>query len=344
MDVLRVIAIYMVIFNHSEGFKLFAEYPVGSPQFFIYMVISICCKLGVALFFMISGAIMLGRPNEPMSKLWGKRILRMAIVLLGMSFFYFYRRSMVQGVAFSVADFLKETYRLPQCGHLWYLYSYIGYLICLPFLRALAQNLEDKYFKYMIILTVIFNGCVNIFEHIVWKNEATLYRMTPWILTDVILWPCLGYYLYNRVDVKNISKKVFAGLGGLSVLAIGISCVMTCYWSKYLGEYGDESQFQLFMILPLITVFLLVRAGQSKKEQSEKMVRIFSALGESTFGVYLIHVYVMSRSDFLFYKHAVIQFGINDMLVELLYCLVMMMICYIIAYILHHIPVIKKLI
>lgn len=344
IDILRVIAIYMVIFNHSEGFKLFAEYPAGSAKFAIYMIISILCKLGVALFFMISGAVMLNRTNESMSSLWSKRIFRMIVVLLGISFVYFYRRSMVEGNPFSVVSFIKATYSSPQCGHLWYLYSYIGYLICLPFLRALVQNLEDRYFKYMIVLALVFNGCVNIFEHVAWKYEATLYRMTPWILTDVILWPALGYYLYHRVDVQNVTKKTMAFLSGLSIVAIIVSYGMTCYWSNYIGEYGDESQFQLFMIIPLITVFLGIRYRWANRTAGLKLAKLLKVLGECTFGVYLIHVYVMSRSEFLGIKHQVIDYGINDMLIELLYCFIVMAICYVIAFILHHIPFVKKLI
>ena len=46
LDLLRLIAIYLVIFNHTgkHGFMLFAE-SVQSPLYILYMLMSVFCKV-----------------------------------------------------------------------------------------------------------------------------------------------------------------------------------------------------------------------------------------------------------------------------------------------------------
>ena len=81
-DLLRCIAIFMVLFNHSSkaGYMLFAEYPAGSVQHFLYLTNSILIKCGVPLFFMISGALLLNR-EEPLVIVL-KRFIKYLCVLI----------------------------------------------------------------------------------------------------------------------------------------------------------------------------------------------------------------------------------------------------------------------
>lgn len=75
-DIIRILAIFMVIFNHTgqNGFMLFTTEPVGTFNFWLYMVISLICKPAVPLFFMISGVFSFNNelPNRP----WFKKILK----------------------------------------------------------------------------------------------------------------------------------------------------------------------------------------------------------------------------------------------------------------------------
>ena len=58
IEVLRCIAIFFVIFNHTEeyGFDLYKETAETWP-YIIYLTISILCKAAVPIFFMISGGL-----------------------------------------------------------------------------------------------------------------------------------------------------------------------------------------------------------------------------------------------------------------------------------------------
>lgn len=55
LDILRILSIYLVAFNHTSnrGYMLFAE-RAESVLYFPYMAFSVLCKIAVPIFFMIS--------------------------------------------------------------------------------------------------------------------------------------------------------------------------------------------------------------------------------------------------------------------------------------------------
>ena len=85
IEVLRCIAIFFVIFNHTEeyGFDLYKETAETLP-YIIYLTISILCKAAVPIFFMISGAMLLGK-EESIKTLYKKRVLRFLMVIIVVS-------------------------------------------------------------------------------------------------------------------------------------------------------------------------------------------------------------------------------------------------------------------
>ena len=89
-DILRILAIYLVAFNHTgdRGYMLFAD-SAGSALYFPYMAFSVLCKIAVPIFFMISGALLLPK-EESFKQLFQKRVLRMAVVLILVSIPYYY--------------------------------------------------------------------------------------------------------------------------------------------------------------------------------------------------------------------------------------------------------------
>ena len=94
IELMRIIACFFVIFNHTEtnGYFLFSLYDKHSLQFWIYLFLSVFCKFSVPLFFTISGALMLDREPEPLNRLWRYRILKMVIILVTWSLFTFLLR------------------------------------------------------------------------------------------------------------------------------------------------------------------------------------------------------------------------------------------------------------
>lgn len=344
LDLLRIFAIFLVAFNHSEenGFWLYAQYEPSTIRFWFYMFCSIFCKAGVPLFLMVSGAVMLDRKPDSMKKLWGQRIARMIIVLLLFSFLYYALKARNAGETIQLASFLKATYGGPQFGHLWYLYIYIAYLICLPFLQSMVQNLDNHFFGYMVILSILFDGILPIFECLVWNNEVTLYRMSPWILTNIILYPMLGYYFFHKAETtKWQNGKILGALWGLSFLAVALSAVITwCSGSKF-GGFHTERFFQLFIIVPCIAIMVSVKQIGNREDRIGKVI---GQLGMCTFGVYLIHYSALNNSIVYGVRNMLVGYGFPPLLTMLMLCVIVLVACYGVIYVLRCIPFVRKII
>ena len=76
---IRLTACFFVIFNHLKGYVLFQN-ASGAKQLF-YMVLSVITKINVPLFFMVSGALLLGK-REDIFTVLKKRVSRICLVIL----------------------------------------------------------------------------------------------------------------------------------------------------------------------------------------------------------------------------------------------------------------------
>ncbi len=81
LDVMRLIAIYLVLFNHTadKGYKLFMSAD-SLPVYYLELCFDILVMTAVPVFLTVSGATLLQR-NESYSKLFFNRIFRFSAIL-----------------------------------------------------------------------------------------------------------------------------------------------------------------------------------------------------------------------------------------------------------------------
>ena len=123
-------------------------------RYAVSFFLSLVCKAAVPLFYMVSGALLLGK-NESFGELARKRILRIVAVIVIFSLLYYMKFAVRGQASVSPIRFLLglpfDVAFLPY----WYLYSYLGILVSLPFLRPLAQNMPKNAFWYLIALQIV---------------------------------------------------------------------------------------------------------------------------------------------------------------------------------------------
>ena len=90
IELMRIIAAFFVLYNHTgaNGFSKFLDYDPHTFHYWLYLFLSISCKVSVPLFLVIAGALMLGREPEPIKDLWRHRILHIFNILFIWSVFY----------------------------------------------------------------------------------------------------------------------------------------------------------------------------------------------------------------------------------------------------------------
>lgn len=289
LDVVKLLAIVLVVFNHSgsNGYKMYLDVAQGPVQHLLLFA-SAFVKIAVPLFFMASGALLLRR-EEPYSKLLLGRVLRFVLILLAVSFFFYHEANAKAGTM-SVGDFFVHLYRNDLTGHLWYLYSYICMLLMLPFLRKLASQMRTKDY---ILLMVVWQAAqlLSVADYAIFHGSAvhTSY-ISFFVATDYVVYPLLGCFIDNLPE-EDEREEIFYILLFLSILALGLTCVLMTWRVGLDGGWTNanrEAYMGRLSMLPAITVFYgLKRLFRRRKKDAGRAAAILFVLGSCTFGVYL---------------------------------------------------------
>lgn len=338
LETLRIVAAILVIFNHTEGFRLFMNFPVGSVMYCISLFFSALCKIAVPIFLMISGALMLNR-DISLKEIWLKRIPRILIVLVISSFVYYLYGIKDSLSSFSVLEFLQVTYSSQTSVHLWYLYAYIAFLASIPFLRAITKALSDTAFRYMIVLYGAFM-LVSLLEILLLKVSINKYLKPSWLFGEILLFPLLGYYIEHRqADRKLLMKDklllIFVGLLGI------LSAAWLTSWEFVSTNQFTQSYISFLVFLPCLSLYLLIKDFFSGREVHPIREKILVGFGACTFGVYLIHLIVPLRSTITTILYE--KMSLPPLLAVLAYCIIIFVESSCITFVLKKLPFVKKL-
>lgn len=350
LEVMRVIAMFFVIFNHTQehGFVLFSTYEPNSVQFWLYMPISILCKFSVPLFFMISGALLLKR-EEDLKTLFTKRILRILITTLVISAGY-YILDIAKGVipyygTANVLDFFIFLFSGKIRIHLWFLYSYLAFLVLLPFIRKITKAINKQEFRYLFCIAAFIMIFRPIFESLLF-DDFQLQKAFGILTTNIFIYPLLGYYLYHFVDINTITKFKLAIGWIIDFILLIPSCLFTFYKFAETGELSEAEAQEFFGMFEMYnaSIFFITVKKNIPTIKNKIVNTAIAYMGECTFGIYLLHILVMDIYYIDEFQEALQLTSIAPMLSCLIYCLIIFAISFGISFIIKKIPIAKNLI
>lgn len=343
LDLLRLIAIFLVVFNHTgdRGYMLFAN-STGSLLYFPYMMFSVFCKIAVPIFFMISGALLLPK-QESLKQLFSKRILRMIVVLVLISVPYYYWLHRSQGIG--ALSFFTYIYGQSASTALWYLYSYVSLLLMMPFLRNMVTSMKQKDFIYLFVGHIVLVGILPCLEYCLWQGNTTIHEsFSPVIfLSQNFFFALTGYYLEHVLGERHYNKKTIFFSVLLSVTAILVTCLMTYYQTLVMGTCSTEqleSFFNCFICIPAMSVYVLVRF-LGEKIKRERTKKVLSILGAGVFGVYLIEKFVRALTSGVY---TLLSPFVGSFAAALVWCLATVCLGVAIVLPLKHIPFVKSIV
>ena len=297
-EFMRIIAIALVIFNHLAGYTLY-QISSGAKQW-VYMTITMITRINVPLFLMISGALLL-RKNEEFPTVIRKRFLRflLLITVFEGAFYSCYKIFMVlhsfeydYSLSRFITGMLANT--LEGTDSYWYLYSYIGMLLILPFMQRIAKKMSKSDFAVLIVIHAVFWSFLPIANMILLthgQNEIYISGniSVPFSDTKAFFYPLLGYYLEYNVDYEKLKKKHLIGLIVLALVGIAISNVCT-YWEGITTGAYTQNYVQLFDYLTAIVAFIVIRLLFIKCESLSqgRVGAIICCVGSLTLGMYLL--------------------------------------------------------
>lgn len=276
----------------------------------------------------------------------------MLLILIAWSVLYYSIDCHINNADLSVKEFLQKLYSQNLAGHLWYLYGYIGLLIGIVFIRTMVQNTTNKNFIYMLVLTLMYHGVIPVAEYIFSKGSITLnsYLKMSWLMGQMIIYPCIGYYIHNRIDINKVKLKHICGLWILNIITIMISALMTYYKINVTGLCNDSDSQTFhysFAIVNCITVMITARYFFEHIKVRQCIQKVITYVGSCTFGIYLMHIIILNKWKFFQNIWEVLHslpVHINNMLVAWIVCLIVMLICLIITGVMKKIPLLRKLV
>lgn len=339
-DYLKVFAIFLVVFNHTEnrGFFLFAD-QLNSIMFFPYMLFSIADKIAVPLLFMLSGALLLEK-QESIKQLWKKRILKYLIIIILFSFVrYLFDLATENGQNFTLLGFFRYIYAAPMEIPYCFLYTYLAGLIMLPFLRAIAKNLTEQEFKYLICLQLLITGVLPIFEYVFRLGSVNL--EIPIVTNSIIFYMLLGYYLHNKGGVLLKNKTFMLILWIMAILTLVISAGMVMYQYQLTGilsENYSQTFFTIFTPILAAAVFLGFQKIEKRVNRTKKH-RVLGYFSNAVLGIYLLEEMARILLDSVY---TLLKPMVGSFIACWIWIIVVVVVTATIANILRKVPLLKK--
>lgn len=328
LDLARVIAIILVLYNHYYCYDFFLSCNNPTLIHYILLIPSIICKCGPPLFFMISGALLLGK-KETYSYIISHRVFRIVIVM-------FFAACLTNYPSLSFSSVLNCLFS----GLNWYFYAYLGFLLLLPIYRAIAQNLNKDEWNCVVGFIVLINA-INAFCQILNINVAVLNNIQPLVsgwASSSWQWsfPCLGYYLYNNLELFKANKTKWISV---SILSIVISMLFIRIDILKTGGENYEMFHQYFIVAPTVLLFGSILSFEKMPNIIYETIKYIAPL---TFGMFILETQTGLSATIFGMLMQVLGNTVGLIVISWISIVIKFFIFSMITYIIRLIPIIKK--
>ena len=272
----------MVIFNHTHesGYLRYAITDIHTAEWIWVTFLSAACKAGVPIFFMISGAVLIGK-RETISKTFS-RTRRMFVCLFVWSLFSLY----LAYPGFSFTSALKQIIYEPF-WHLWFLYAYIVFLFTLPLIRRLGQNINSEEFYLMTVICIIFSGFLPMIDTFIIKVWSDW--IPNWVMANIFIYPILGYCIEKKAKISQITGRILIIMWIFNIAIFAASEICA---HKFL-ELNPGDKNEKFLITTVFTnsisIFVTIKYIFNKLKLV-KVKKIVLKLGDLVMGIYFLHL------------------------------------------------------
>ena len=299
-DYLRLFAALFVILLHVSSAKFNSSFETNRSAWLAMNFFDAISRWCVPIFVMISGTLFLGRELS-IKQLYRKYILRIAFSCCVWSSFYavveFLKNRSIKTL---VAAFFNGKY------HLWFLPMIIGLYMCIPFFKKIVQS--RKLMWYYLILSFLFaflfptvKKAFNLaFEgSIISSGIDVVYKPISDMHMDVVLGYGAYFVLGFACANHDFSPKQRKWIYELGILGFVFTVLITWFFSSIAERpisdfYGN---FQVFVLFEALSVFVWGKYHFGLC--SEKWNGFAKTLSKYSFGVYLVHPFMLGCCDAL---------------------------------------------
>ena len=300
LDILRVIACYMVIQAHAGEFYYIGNGDMVANKVDAYWVgwYTPLCIVSVPLFVMISGLFLF--PVTDIPAFFKKRFSRIAIPFVLWCIFYalYYY---LKGYA-DMGTTLAHIANIPlnygaQIGHLWFVYMLLGIYLFAPILSPWMQTATRKNMEFYLVLWGV-TLCIP-YIHLVIPE---IWGETFWNRTPMLYYfsGFLGYVvLANYIKRFHMEPRRWNYPAGVTLIIVGYA--LTTYGflqrlptethvSKLVLTWGFETINVAMMTTGAFLMFKNIRI----KNPDRPFMKLWIDIAAKSYGIYLAHILVLN--------------------------------------------------
>lgn len=293
LDLARIIACILVVGVHVSGMNLY-DLPVTEMNFKIMNAYDCISIMGVPLFVMISGSLMLSEDHEiSLKRLYLGKACKTAVLYFLFLIFYNMIRVIENGIPWNLYNIKQEIILESLFGrgiyHLWFLPLTVMLYVITPFIKGFVQDKKlcilflGFYFVIEILLPTTFQ-----FEY---PYKSILYHLDlqypHLIFAGYLGYYVLGYFLHKHTRKLKKWEMVFVAASGILFMLVEI---LICNWDSVKKAEPStivNNPLMAFTFVSSACVFLLLRQVQWKRK------KLLMELSSLTLGIYLIHPLVI---------------------------------------------------
>lgn len=284
IELLRIIAMLMIVSCHFAQHVPWTFDGLSFNHWWVKVLLSLG-QTGVAIFFMITGYFMATQRSFCWKRIFV--ILRplwfYSLVFTGISLVTKYLESsgwpLGQKESSLLFPFLTNAY--------WFIGSYIGLVLLLPFLRKWFDVLQDKEIAELLGIIVLFTCISPLINFLISSNPFALFSITL-----PILYALIGYAINRFEDkIECVAWSIIGAMLGGGMLLGGP--IMTKVLEKISYSnippnlfWGLESIPCLLLSVSLFIIFSRIRFTN----------KLVNAVAKLMFGIYLIHSNIWMRN------------------------------------------------
>lgn len=331
-DILKVIAIFFVIFIHviSEYWK---NLNVKDINFLILTILDSISRFCVPIYFMISGALFLNEDKKVTIKdVLKKYVPRVLVIFIFWNLVYNFLNIIVNKEIIDIniiLEIIKNTLLGKGIFHLYFLPIISGYYLCLPILKQVTKKENKNILKYLIIILFIFLGLKGVLSYLF--NISISYSI---LFSGYLIYFILGYYL-NTFEISKKNTNIIYALGFIGLI---ITSVCTIYYSMHNNLTEVFFKYNSFnVIMYSSAVFLFAKNNFNKF--NEKLLNVLSKVN---FGMYLIHGLILGLLEYVGIFKLIDSISIS--LSVIINSIIIYILSFIVVFILDKIPFIRRLV
>ncbi|WML24850.1 acyltransferase family protein [Neobacillus sp. OS1-33] len=286
LDWLRVYAIIAVVMIHVSAGVVLINLHKHNPSFFLagnlYETIA---RYAVPIFFMISGALMLGKRGEiSLRGFLLKRTSKILVPLICWSIFYYLYKVSKGTFDFSVPQFFRYLLTDQINYHLWFMYAILGLYLITPLLVILIKNAKRVEIEYFLLLW----GIGTVISAFVRYYFGFTYKLELNHVAGNIGFFVLGYYL----DHYDFTKKFKRTVNITGLIGVVVTFFLTYWYTQ--NNNGQLVTYWYSNFAPnVVFVSMAIFLGMKSLNIKKALPPVLNLLSIYSFGIYLVHALVI---------------------------------------------------